>query len=784
MNSIYSVENGFVSHPLIRTESIESREYQLQISSSSSQESSLIALPTAAGKTVIAAMIAAERLNTTHGKILFLAPFKSLVTQQAIEFNRTLEIPEDEIVELTGDIRPSDREEIWNSKENQIIFATPQVVENDILSGKLDLSDIIHIFFDECHRTKGNSSYSFIAEQYLDYQDQSDDYLVTGMSASPGSSEDEILQICQQLGVTNVEIMSEDDDMLAEHLYTPDITERKIELDDKIREMRDLLQKECQERYKELKELDYLDSARKTLSFGELNAARGKIQSDLDSGESDAYEAISIHAEAMKLYHAVEIIDTQGVNSLESYLESQFAEANDSDSSKAIKRMCRRESVTKAYNLAQEYDKVHPKKSVLRAELIDTVTSDGKMILFTEYTDTAEDLKQFINSHDGISAEKFIGQQEMSRKEQQNVLDDFREGQFDVLVATSVGEEGLDIPSASTVIFFEPVSSGLRSIQRRGRTARKGKGDVIIFIGKGTRDEGKYYASKNKEDTMKKELSKLSNSEDSIQELISDKLEIEDEQEDSESQEQQELTEFSSESDDSDSTDMGAIEMDSDSEEVVVISDNRETKSTVTAELFNDEEVDLQVENNLEVADYVIGSDVAVERKTADDLVSTLTGDRDVFEQIGNIEATYGRAILLVETKSVGELYSKGVHPNAIRGVLDAISSGYNADVFFTEGEEDTARWIKLLAKRSQDDSKTEVHAHGKKETSTPQEQVEYIVSSIDAIGPVNARRLLNHFGTVENIFTATVDELTEVEGIGEKTATKIKDIMTYSYTT
>ena len=79
---------------------------------------------------------------------------------------------------------------------------------------------------------------------------------------------------------------------------------------------------------------------------------------------------------------------------------------------------------------------------------------------------------------------------------------DFKEGKINVLVATSIGEEGLDIPEVNAVIFYEPVPSAIRKIQRQGRTARLMPGKLVILITRKTRDESYHYASLAKERKM------------------------------------------------------------------------------------------------------------------------------------------------------------------------------------------------------------------------------------------------------------------------------------------
>ena len=74
------------------------------------------------------------------------------------------------------------------------------------------------------------------------------------------------------------------------------------------------------------------------------------------------------------------------------------------------------------------------------------------------------------------------------------------------MCSTSIGEEGLDIPEVDAVIFYEPIPSAIRTIQRAGRTARKIKGKLIILITKKTRDESYFYVSRAREKKMHKAI--------------------------------------------------------------------------------------------------------------------------------------------------------------------------------------------------------------------------------------------------------------------------------------
>jgi Fanconi anemia group M protein len=110
---------------------------------------------------------------------------------------------------------------------------------------------------------------------------------------------------------------------------------------------------------------------------------------------------------------------------------------------------------------------------------------------------------------------RFVGQASkgtdtgLNQREQKEIIDKFRAGDYNVLVSTSIAEEGLDIPATDLVVFFEPVPSEIRTIQRRGRTGRKQAGRVIVLVTRDTRDEAYLWTSRKKEMQMRRELDAL-----------------------------------------------------------------------------------------------------------------------------------------------------------------------------------------------------------------------------------------------------------------------------------
>ncbi|MDZ7689158.1 MAG: DEAD/DEAH box helicase [Halobacteriales archaeon] len=756
----------YIEHDLLEDGVVERRMYQLQLSSAALAEPSLVVLPTGAGKTTVSLLVTAARLNREGGKSLFLAPTKPLVEQHVAFYREALSIPDDEIRVFTGDVRPDDRADEWD--DARVVIATPQVVQNDLIAGRVELDEVTHLTFDECHRATGDYAYNYIADKYAQ---EADTPLVTGMTASPGSDKEEILAVCENLGLTNFEIVTEDDPSLADYTHDTDVDWKEVDVPDDVMEVRDLLNDVVKDRMERLQRLGAVDEAKPDMRMKKLLAARGEIQDMMNDGESAGYTAMSVHAEVMKLRHAVEIIETQGVETLVSYFEKLENEARSSGGSKAVKRLMGEMKVQKARRIAEEYEGVHPKMDVLRSLVFDELSSEGddaRVIVFTEYRDTASTLVEFLDRGNARPV-RFVGQtnkdgdEGLTQKQQGEVLDNFRDGNHNVLVATSVAEEGLDIPEVDLVVFYEPVPSEIRAIQRRGRTGRKRAGRVVVLIAKDTRDEAYFWSARRKEDKMEREIKELKGVENEINDELDDS--------------QRSLGEFDTDTE----TDSDAEEQEeAESDETTVIADQRETKSKVVRELDSSEDIDVELET-LEVGDYVLSDRVAVERKSVDDFLDTLTGGRSLFDQMGDLSSSYARPLLVLEGERQ-QLYATGVHPNAVRGALASVVVDYGVPVLFTADQEETAETLGVVARREQEERDREARVHGEKTSATLKEQQEYVVSSIADVGPVTARALLEEFGSVEAVMTADADELQEAEGVGEKTAKRIREVVASEY--
>ncbi len=724
----------YVHHPLIEENKIERRSYQIAIAATALMRNTLVVLPTGLGKTVIALLVIASRLYNKGGKALFLAPTKPLVEQHANFLRKTLKINPNEIVALSGEVPPEKRFQLWNKAK--IVVSTPQVIENDVISGRISLEDVTHLTFDEAHRAVGNYSYVFIAKTYME---TSKDPLILAITASPGSEMERIEEVLKNLYIEDVEVRTEWDDDVRPYIHEKRIEWVRVEMPKELREVRDIL-KDCIEH--RLMRLEGLGVKARGLSKKELLALQEALQSEAyESGDRRLYDALSILAEILKIHHAVELIETQGLDALKHYLRKIVIEARSKGGSKASKSIIMDERFRKAVTMALKCEVDHPKleklKEIVREELR---KRDSRIIVFTNFRDTAEVIAKELNEM-GIKAVRFVGQANrendkgLRQREQVEIVERFRDGEIDVLVATSVGEEGLDIPEVDLVVFYEAIPSEIRSIQRKGRTGRKKEGRIVVLVTKGTRDEAYYYLSLKKERAMFERLKELKY-------ILRRK--------------QRTLEDF------------GYLKKD-----VTVYVDSREIRSEVVKKLYELSNVRVGNYN----ADYIISDRIAIERKTVEDFVDSIV-DKRLFDQLIELKKNYQKPILIVE----GDGLYRRLSPNAIRGALATVVVDFDIPIIFTKSPEETAEFIVSLARREQLAKGREVYPHYGKTKMTLKEQMEYVVSSISDIGPVIAKNLLEHFQTIENIAKADLNDLMKVPKVGRKIAEKIVRIMKTPY--
>ncbi len=500
----------FVQHPLIRPDRIEEREYQANLAKACLKSSTLVVLPTGMGKTVVALRVIAEVLRRRKGKVLFLAPTKPLVEQHSSFVRENL--LGKRVACLTGEVDPSEREVCWI--ENDVIVSTPQVIANDLRYERINLREVSLIIFDEAHRAVGNYAYVDVASEY-----QNPGRLVMGMTASPGSSGARINEVRANLGIDRVEVRSESDPDVAPYMQDVEMQVVEVDVPDQMRRIVAILRSMNDSYIKELVNLGLMESKRPPTKKYLLEVAK-KIQSKLNSGERrpQLYRGLSLQAMAMKIGHALELAETQGTSALISYLERMHAEASSEKGSKASRSIVRSREFELVNDLLRNVKMEHPKISRVMSLVSNQIIAhpNSRTIVFTHYRDTCELVANRLSRIEGARVAKLVGQAErgaekgLKQKEQVEVLERFKRGEFNVVVATSVGEEGLDVASTDLVVFYEPVPSEIRTIQRRGRTGRRRPGRVVILKTRGTTDDAYFNSSQRKESAMRRRLFRMS----------------------------------------------------------------------------------------------------------------------------------------------------------------------------------------------------------------------------------------------------------------------------------
>jgi len=728
----------YVNHPLIKENTIERRMYQISITTTALTKNTLVVIPTGLGKTTIAALVIASRLLNEDGKILFLAPTKPLVEQHARFLKKVLKV--EEIVSLSGEVPPEKRKELWENA--RVIVSTPQVIENDLLAGRIGLEDVILIVFDEAHRAVGNYAYVFIAKEYLRTARKP---LILAMTASPGSDPERIMEVIQNLGIEAIEVRTEWDDDVAPYVGKKRIRWVKVDIPEEMKEVKEKLEECVKIRFKRLKELGI--EVPENSSKRDLLALQEALQAEAaESGNSEIFEALSILAEILKLQHAIELIEAQGVKAVKNYLRKLVREATSRGGSKAAKSIVNDPIFKKAVLALSKCKVEHPKLEKLKEILKEQFEKnpDSRVIVFTNYRDSAEMLVNELSPLFPVA--KFVGQASrdndkgMRQKEQIETLDKFRKGEYNVLVATSVGEEGLDIPSTDLVVFYEAVPSEIRAIQRKGRTGRGREGGIVVLVTKGTRDEAYYYSSMKKERKMYDKIFEIKRVLDRKQRSLGEYI----------------LAEETG---------------------IKVIVDSRELRSEVVKRL---RELGARIEViNLEVGDYVVSDRVAVERKTVEDFLNSIIQKDRLFSQVAKLKSAYSRPVIIIEGEN---LYRGGMHPNAVRGAIASLVIDFGVPVLRTSSPKETAELIFAMARREQEEKRRGVVEHAAKTKRTLKEEQEHIVSAISNVGGVIAKNLLDYFQTIEKIATAEEDELAKVPKVGRKIAKQIRRVMTTPY--
>jgi ERCC4-related helicase/ERCC4-type nuclease len=772
----------FFEHELIKPSSVEQRDYQTNIAATAEKESTLVVLPTGMGKTIVALIVIANTLLKKKGKVLFMAPTKPLVQQHAGFL--TEHLLNFEPAMFTGEVSPVVRAETW--KENRLIVSTPQVIENDVDEGRIDLDDVELTVFDEAHRAVGDYAYVSVGRRL---QERSG--LVLGMTASPGSDVGKIAEVCENLGITNVEIRSEYDEDVIKYTQDVDVQYIGVNIQEGMGPVVYLLKQIMDEQVRKLREYGFLDP-KKPVTTRDLLEAGSVIRARLQSGRKafQLFRAASMQSMAIKINHAIELAETQGSGALEKYLEKQVHEGSDKEGSKASRDLVKDARFQQARTLVYGMERDHPKLEkvipIIKTQFLSK--PDSRVIVFTHYRDTCELMTQTLDKIPGFRPVRFVGQASkgedlgMNQKEQKEIIDKFQGGEFNILVATSIAEEGLDIPATDLVVLYEPVPSEIRTIQRRGRTGRRRAGKVVMMITRHTKDEAYFYSSRKKEAQMRRELESLRR-----------KLRVKRGLPDLPPTTRGPLSKPELE-------DMMKVEPPTEKQELSQrVAEKRGQKSLVQFERGkvaheatlvaspNAESIGLQEElaslgfgmstKDIENADVLVSPRIAVSVRTVDQFIDGIS-DGSVLSTLAKMKHEYLHPILIVQGEPEGEGVQAG--NAAVYDALSSVLAEYHMPVLSTKNSAETAAQIVSLYR--QELARKDRAASGVQTTLDVSSRQRFLVQGLPNVSATLAQRLLERFGSVKGIADADVEDLMKVEGIGKVIAEGIHTVLRKKY--
>lgn len=717
---------GFVVHEFIKPKTIELRKYQTDLASKCIDQNLLIVIPTGLGKTVIASLAIAEHLKLfPDKKCLILAPTRVLVHQHHNFLIDHLNLGEDDIVSITGEDSYRLRGEKWGRK---VASATPQIVKRDFDHGSVKPEDFSLVIFDEAHRAVGDYPYCIIGRKFTH---DNPDCRTMGLTASPPSDKAKLHEVMSNLRLGKIEARDEKSEDVRGYVYKTKVEWVKLSPPPILIKIRRALKEALSAR---LKVLDSANLIRfrdgKYIGLKNLLDLRGKVeQIGIPEVRASLFSAI-------RLTHAMGLLETQSISSFIKFIERLSTRCR----GVGVKDLLKDQNFKEAYETAKgalEVGIEHPKIQELE-RMATSLKKDEKAIIFASYRDSVEKIHSRLSSK-GLKVGLLIGKsgKGQTQKEQVKALEELKRGVFNILVATQVGEEGLDVSDCNYVIFYDNVPSAIRFIQRRGRTGRRAPGRVKILMTEGTRDEAYYWIGRRR---LK-----------GIREVIKGVEGLE-----KRGPLDRYLTEERPEA-------------------PLIYVDSRETVSLVEGLRKLGGRVEVK---SLDFGDFVLSSDVVVERKTVDDFVKSVMDGR-LFKQMAKMRENYRRPILILE----GEMKDVvGIGEKAFFGALASVISDFQIPIMTTRDEKETLKIIYHVAHREQSEREREVRVRGGRKPSSLSEIQRYIVSGIPGVDTVLADRLLKEFGTLEKVFSSDEKELKKAKGIGKKLARRIDELSKTKY--
>ena len=744
-----------VIHPFLK-DGVEARAYQIRALKNALSSSCLMVMPTGFGKTAVEWMVMAEFLRQHDKKIILIAPTTGLVAQQQRMARDMINIDPEHILRYTGETAPEKRHEIW--RKGRILMATPQVIRNDATNRRISLDDVSLIIFDEAHHATGNHAYAQVGDLYLS---QNPSGFTLAATASPGSTKGAILEVAKRLGIDRLDVSMKDEALLKPYAVTLHNDVIYVDLPESLKTLIFPLQEHQSLEVESIQRMGFMGSV-KNLTSRIITEAQQSISRAIGRRDKRGYNAARKVSDIRRMHMLLDLLKTQGVKAGLAFLDKAESEGRSGD--RGTNRFLAQPVIHNFRNDARNLGELHPKAEIVNKMVKQKISENpnSRIIIFTEYRYTVNNLTELLSNIEGVKVSQFIGQSSsgkqkgMTQKEQLARLEEFRSGKVNVLVATSVGEEGLDVPAAELVLLYEPVPSAIRSIQRRGRTARQTSGTVKTLVANETRDQFVSHAAKAREKKMYNNLAdikrqgRLQFSPSSMEEILSFfDIELDDNRITAEQFLELEITKlnelypteamdtvvkkdittdygkpkitvlakdkrprnqtgldqfFATESAQNKTQREQTIDAINAANEVVddliesinstVTLDYREASSTLSAYISS---LGITVEyDSLVTGDICIEDNILIERKTSRDLLTSIIDGR-LFKQCERMRNAEVKPLLLIELGEIGN----SVHPNAVLGALAHVTLDLGIPIITTKNSMESAHLVYLIAKQS-----------------------------------------------------------------------------------
>ncbi|KAI6783821.1 ATP-dependent DNA helicase-like protein [Emericellopsis cladophorae] len=481
------------------------RDYQFSIVKNSLFNNTLVALPTGLGKTFIAATVMLNYYRwTKDAKIVFVAPTKPLVAQQVDACYNIAGIPRSETTLLTGDIPPVLRVDEW--KEKRVFFMTPQTLLNDISHGYADPKSIVLLVIDEAHRATGEYAYAKVTKKIRCF---SKSMRVLALTATPGSKVETVQEVIDNLGISHCEIRTENSIDIRQYVHSRNIEQVVLDPSYEMTHVSELFVKALKPLTEKLtaQNIWYGRNPMALTSFGlmqaqkEWFATRGR-----SANQGVQFMMRAVFSVLTGIAHSIKLFNFHGIRPFYDNLKDLRSEQEDKGEkgSKYKRQLVEDKNFQEMMGTIEKWLRTdgfvsHPKLTALSEHVLNHFMDNGettRVIVFSEYRDSAEDVVRTLNKHRPlIRARVFVGQADgkrgegMKQAEQINAIRKFKDGEFNVLVATSIGEEGLDIGQVDLIVCYDSSASPIRMLQRMGRTGRKRAGNIVLLLMRGKEEE-------------------------------------------------------------------------------------------------------------------------------------------------------------------------------------------------------------------------------------------------------------------------------------------------------